>query len=72
MPYIMLRDSWLHFIVLNFHAPTKDKIDNLKDRFYEKLKRVFDKYLKYHMKILLGDFNVKIGREYILKPTVGS
>jgi len=30
---------------------------------------VFDHYLKYHMKILLGDFNVKVGRENIFKPT---
>jgi hypothetical protein len=27
---------------------------------------------KYHMKILLGDFNAKVGRENILKPTVGN
>ena len=30
---------------------------------------MFDHYLKYHMKILLGDFNVKVGRENIFKPT---
>jgi hypothetical protein len=29
---------------------------------------VFDKLHKYHMKILLGGFNAKIGREDILKP----
>ena len=26
---------------------------------------------KYHMKILLGDFNEKVGREIIFKPTTG-
>jgi hypothetical protein len=31
---------------------------------------VFDKFPKYHMKILLGDFNVKVGREDIYKPTI--
>jgi hypothetical protein len=35
----------------------------VKDRFYEELEHVFDKYPKYHMKILLGDINAKIGRE---------
>jgi len=25
----------------------------------------------YHMKMLLGDFNAKVGREKIFKPTVG-
>jgi hypothetical protein len=32
---------------------------------------VFDKFPKYHMKILLGDFNAKVGREDIFKPTIG-
>jgi hypothetical protein len=33
---------------------------------------VFDKFQKYHMKILLGDFNAKVGREDIFKPTIGN
>jgi hypothetical protein len=32
---------------------------------------VFDKFPKYHLKILLGDFNAKVGREDIFKPTNG-
>jgi endonuclease/exonuclease/phosphatase family metal-dependent hydrolase len=32
---------------------------------------VFDKFPEYHMKILLGDFNAKVGREDIFKPTIG-
>jgi hypothetical protein len=33
---------------------------------------MFDKFPKYHTKILLGDFNAKVGREDILKPTTGN
>jgi endonuclease/exonuclease/phosphatase family metal-dependent hydrolase len=44
----------------------------VKDSFYEQLERVFDKFLKYHIKILLGDFNAKVGREDIFKPTIGN
>jgi hypothetical protein len=33
---------------------------------------VFDKFPKYHMKSLLGDFNAKVGREDIFKPTIGN
>jgi hypothetical protein len=29
----------------------------------------FDNFPKYHMKILLGNFNAKVGREDIFKPT---
>jgi hypothetical protein len=34
--------------------------------------KVFDKFPNYHMKILLGDFNAKVGREDIFKPTIGN
>jgi hypothetical protein len=44
--YIILRGRWFHIIVLNVHAPTKDKIDDLKDSFYEELERIFDKFPK--------------------------
>jgi hypothetical protein len=56
MSYIILRGRWCHIIVLKVHAPTEDKTDDVKDSFYEKVERVFDKFPKYHMKILLGDF----------------
>jgi endonuclease/exonuclease/phosphatase family metal-dependent hydrolase len=42
----------------------------VKDSFYEELDCEFDKFPKYHMKILLGDFNSKVGWEDIFKPTI--
>jgi endonuclease/exonuclease/phosphatase family metal-dependent hydrolase len=36
------------------------------------VEHVFDKFPKYHMKILLGDFNAKVGKEDIFKPTIGN
>jgi exonuclease III len=68
--YIILRGHWCHIIVLNVHAPTEDKTDEVKDSFYEELERVFDKFPKYHMKILVGDFNANVEREDIFKPTI--
>jgi hypothetical protein len=35
--------------VLNVHAPTEEKIGDIKDRFYEELEQVFDKFPRYHM-----------------------
>jgi hypothetical protein len=54
------------------HAPTEDKDDVIKDRFYEKLQQVFDQFPRYHMKIFLGDFNIKVGTEHIFKPIIGN
>jgi hypothetical protein len=58
--------------VLNVHAPTENKIDDIKGKFYEELERVFDKLPKYHITILLRDFYAKVGREDISKPTIGN
>jgi len=70
--YIVLRGRWCNIIVLNVHAPSEDKSDDSKESFYEELEQVFDHIPRYHMKILLGDFNAKVGRENIFKPTIGN
>jgi exonuclease III len=49
---------------------TEDKINCAKDRFYEKLEHVFEEFPKYHIRILVGDFNTKLGREDIFKTTI--
>jgi exonuclease III len=72
MSYIILRGRCRHIIVLKVHAPTEDKSDDVKGSFYEELERVFDKFPKHHMKILVGDFNAKVGKEDISKPTIGN
>ena len=70
--YIVLRGRWCNIIVLNVHATSEEKSDDSKDSFYEELEQVFGHFPKYHMKILLGDFNAKVGRENIFKPTIGN
>jgi hypothetical protein len=53
MSYIILRGHWCDIIVPNVYAPTVSKTEYMKERFYEELEHVFDKFPKYHMKILL-------------------
>jgi hypothetical protein len=67
---IILRGQWCD-IILNVCAPTEHKIDDMKDSFYEELQCIVNKFPKYHTKILL-DFNAKVGREDIFKPTFGN
>jgi len=58
---------------LNVHASSEEKSYDSKDSFQKELEQVFDhfpkvpyeNFLKYHMKILLGDFNAKVERERI-------
>jgi hypothetical protein len=68
---MVLRGHWCN-IVLNAHALTEEKNDDSKDSFYEELEQVFDHFPKYHIKIPLGDYNAKLGKENIFKPTIGN
>jgi hypothetical protein len=54
------------------HVPTPNKDGDTKDSFYQELEQVFDQFLRYHMKILLGDFNAKVGWEFTVKPIIGN
>jgi hypothetical protein len=72
MSYIILRSHWCHTIVLNVHAPTEDKTDDVKDSFCEELERVVDKFPKNYMKMLLVDSSAKVGREDLFKLTIGN
>jgi hypothetical protein len=68
MSHTILGSQW-HDIFLNMHAPTEDKSVYIKYTIYEELDCIFNQFPKHHMKILLGDFTAKVGREDIFKPT---
>ena len=52
LSYIVLRVRWCNIIVLNVHAPSEEKSDDLKDNFPKELGKVFDYFPKFHIKIL--------------------
>jgi hypothetical protein len=52
--------------------PREEKRDDSKDRFYEEFGQVFNHFAKYHVRIPLGDFNAKVARKNIFKPTNGN
>jgi hypothetical protein len=57
-------------MVLNVHEPSDKKSDDSKDSFIRNYSTFFYNFPKYHIKILLGDFNAKLGKEDIFKPTI--
>ncbi|KAJ4447111.1 hypothetical protein ANN_09111 [Periplaneta americana] len=71
LSYLVLKGRWCDIIVINAHASTEEKDDHIKDSFYEELEHTFDQLPRFHMKILLGDFNAKVGQEDIFRPTIG-
>jgi hypothetical protein len=72
MSSIILIGRGSSIVVLNVLASCEDKSDDVKDSLYEEIERVFDQFPRYGMTILLGDFNVNVGRGNIFKPTIGN
>jgi glycerophosphoryl diester phosphodiesterase len=65
MSYTVLRGRWCDIIVLNERASTEDKSNDSKDSFCEELEQALEHFPKYHIEILLRDFNPKLGGERI-------
>jgi hypothetical protein len=72
MSYITSRSHWCNTVILNVHAPCKNKSNDVKDSFYEEPACEFDQFPRYDMKMLVGDFNAKVDKEDIFKPTTGN
>ena len=58
--FIALKGRWRDIIVLNVHAPSEDKDDDIKDSFYEEIERLFDQLPMYHMDIRTIERNADV------------
>jgi hypothetical protein len=67
----VLRGRWCNIIVLHTHA-AEERSDATVDSIREELELVFGHLRKYHVKILLSDFNARLEREDIFKQTSGN
>ena len=68
--YVVFRGCWCNIIVLNVHAPREEISDDSKDSFHEESEKPFYHFHKCNIKIVLGDFNAKVERGNIFKPTI--
>jgi hypothetical protein len=59
MSYITPKGHLCDIIVLNVHAPTEDKDDDIKDSFYGEPAQVFDHFPRYHMNNFARRFQCK-------------
>ena len=66
-----MRGRWFNIVFLNMQATSEEKCDEAKVGFYKELEHVFDHFSKNHMKILLGDFNAKVGSGKISNQQLG-
>ena len=68
---IRIKAKFFNISLICVHAPTNDKDDEAKDVFYASLENVYDSCPSHDVKIVLGDFNGKLGGENFYSLTIG-
>ncbi|XP_075979935.1 uncharacterized protein LOC142979060 [Anticarsia gemmatalis] len=68
---LRIKTQFYNISIVNAYAPTELTDEDTKDEFYDHLESVYDQLPSFDAKILLGDFNAKVGREDVFKPTIG-
>ncbi|XP_055622163.1 uncharacterized protein LOC129765762 [Toxorhynchites rutilus septentrionalis] len=68
---LRIKGRFFNSSIINVHGPHLASPDDDKGDFYAQLEREFERCPKHDIKIIIGDFNAKIGKEEEFKPTVG-
>jgi len=63
--YLRLKAKWFSCTLINVHAPTNEKMEEVREEFYNLLEQNINHIANSDIKIILGDFNAKVGTEDI-------
>jgi hypothetical protein len=66
---LRLKAKWFSCTLINVPAPTNKKMGKVKAKFYNSKEQNINQIANSIIKIILGDFNAKVGKEDIYKPT---
>ena len=67
-----LKAKWFSCTLINVHATTNKKTEEIKEEFYNLLEQNIAQIVGSDIKIIVGDFNANVGKESIYKPTIGN
>ena len=68
---IHIRVKYFNIRLICAHTPTEYKDDVTKESFYELLDQTYESCPRHDVKIVLGEFNAKVGNVEIVGPTIG-
>jgi exonuclease III len=69
---LRVKAEWFSSTLINVQAPANGKREEVKEEFYNLLEKNINQVANSVIKIILGDFNAKVGTEDIYKPTFGN
>ena len=68
---IRIKGRYRNVTIISTHALTEEREDHEKEDFYDRLEEMYSNVQKYNITIIMGDCNVKIGREKHLTKVAG-
>jgi len=68
---LRLKGRFKNYSLINVHAPHNESTEADKDDYYEALATAYDELPAHDIKIVVGDFNAKVGKEEVFRPTIG-
>jgi hypothetical protein len=68
---LRIKGKFNNLSIIRLHAPTEEKTNEEKEKFYEDLQTVHNKIPKHDIVKILGDLNTKIGKEDVYQNVAG-
>jgi endonuclease/exonuclease/phosphatase family metal-dependent hydrolase len=65
-----MEGKFFNITIICVHTPTEEKDETIKNSFYDRLDRTYQKMPKHDVKIIIGDMNAKVGKDLMI-PNVG-
>jgi hypothetical protein len=68
---LRIKTRFQNINLINVHAPTEENEELEKEAFYQKVEEIYDSCPSNDIKIVLGNWNAKVGRDEIYQGVIG-
>ena len=68
---LRIKGKFNNLSIISVHAPTEEKAEEEKEKFYEDLQKIHNKIPKHDIVIIMGHLNAKIGKIDVYQQVVG-
>jgi hypothetical protein len=69
---LRIKARFFNISIVCCYAPTEEADQQQKDEFYEKLDKSYEEIPQHDVRMIMGDFNAKVGKEIMYRKTAGT